>query len=81
MNNPNPNASGRRPDPPRVRPQDLSNAIRGVHFPATKDALAQRARANQAVRPVIEAIDRLPGERFQDIRDVTDAFHDLANRG
>lgn len=82
VSNPNPNASGARPaNQPRIRPQDLTNALTGARFPASKDELVGRAQANGAVPNVVEALRRLPEDEFNNLGQVTDAFHDLARGG
>ncbi len=53
---------------------DLTKALKGMTFPADKEALKKQAEGNDAPKAVISAIDNLPEDEFGSITDVTRAY-------
>jgi len=64
-------------------PTNLTSHLKGAQFPASKNDLVQVARGNSADRTVVEALEKLPGEKYASIAEVMKAFgkeepeHDL----
>lgn len=61
-------------------PAKLARHIRDVGFPATKDDMLAKARSAAAPREVVEAIQRLPGSRFNTLDDVLIAYAEIHER-
>jgi hypothetical protein len=47
-----------------VNPIDVQRHLRGVDYPASRDALVDKARANGASDDVVEALSRLPARDY-----------------
>jgi hypothetical protein len=52
----------------------VQSALKGAHYPATKDDLIRLAQQNNAPSPLIEKIRDLPGSKFGGPQDVMKAF-------
>lgn len=69
-------------DAPRPRPEDeptptteeVTRAMDGLRFPATRDILLAHVRTSPARDAVVRAFEGLRGERFDDARDVRAAL-------
>jgi hypothetical protein len=55
-------------------PIDVTKALKGIDFPASKQDLVQQARQLHAEQKVIEEIQRLDDREFQSMADLTKAF-------
>jgi len=53
---------------------ELEKYLKGVDYPASKDTLLKKARANGAPDEIIQIIQRLHEDRFNSPIDVTKAF-------
>jgi hypothetical protein len=53
---------------------DVTKALKGMTFPADKEALKKHAQGNDAPKAVISAIENLPEDEFESITDVTSAY-------
>ncbi len=49
---------------------DMTSALQGVNFPASKNDLKMQARNNNAPDEIISAIEHLPDEQFGTMADV-----------
>lgn len=58
----------------RISPILMQKSLKGVNYPASKDALAQRAQENQAAPEVLAELEKLPAERFNSPKDVMKAL-------
>ena len=61
-----------------VSPADLQKFLAGVSYPATKDDLISIARRNSAPDEIMDAIGRLPQEKFRGPQEVQRAYGDIA---
>ena len=58
-------------------PVNAAHHLKGVHFPASKDDLLERARNNGAGQDVLEVLESFPeGEEFETLADVMKAYGD-----
>jgi hypothetical protein len=48
----------------KLSPIELQKHLKGSKYPASKDALVQRAQANHAPNNVVEKLRSLPGSHF-----------------
>jgi len=55
-------------------PSNVTHHLKGIHFPADKPALMQRARDNGAPREVMDAIDSMPARDYASVAEVMKAF-------
>lgn len=54
---------------------DISQALKGIDFPANKDALVKQAQNNNASQEVLNVIQNLPANQdFNSMADVEHAF-------
>lgn len=53
---------------------DMTKALKGMKFPADKQALRKHAEGNDAPKGVLGAIENLPEDEFGSITDVTKAY-------
>lgn len=53
-----------------VSTAEVSVALEGIHFPATKQQLVDHAKSRNAPKPVINALERLRSDRFQTMAQV-----------
>jgi hypothetical protein len=75
-----------KPDPVREDPQDVEtdemlSALRADDFPASAEQLARKAQARRAPAPVVEAIRRLPEQRYDDLLDVERTHEEYSQHG
>lgn len=49
-------------------------SLRGVRFPATRDELIARARANGAEEEVLERLGEIPARRYADMEDLLSEY-------
>ena len=68
-------------DQDTVSVTDVLHALKGVHYPATKDELAEYARHQHAETDVVTRILVLPGDRYADETEVTTAFSRSQGQG
>lgn len=66
-------ASGGREIRPES-PMAVQKALKGIHYPATKDQLLRQAQQNGASEVVLGRIRGLTGERFEKPTDVMKAL-------
>jgi hypothetical protein len=80
---PNENQQDGRTDN-RGNPQNeviqMTKYLKGADFPASKEDMIACAEDNDAPDEVIEAIESLPGDSFENITDVTQAEGDGGKR-
>ena len=57
-----------------VSVNDISRALAGAEFPASKEALVLQARVNGASAEIIEAIDKLDRDLFHSVTEVEALF-------
>jgi hypothetical protein len=57
-----------------ANPLQVQQAIWGVDFPASRQELIERARANEAEETVLFALEHLPDRTYALAREVTDAI-------
>jgi len=57
-----------------VSSADVEHAIKGIHFPATKNDLVDQAKDNKADNQVVKAIKDLPKKSFKSPIEVSKAF-------
>ena len=57
-----------------VSAADVEHAIKGIDFPASRDDLVQQANNNNANNDVVQAIEKLPKQRFKSPIEVGQAF-------
>jgi len=56
-------------------PAIVTHHLKGMHFPASKDDLLDRARDNGAGQDVLEVLESFPeGEEFETLADVMKAY-------
>lgn len=68
-------------DQDTVSVTDVERALKGVHYPATKEELADYARRQNADTDVVTRILVLPGVRFESEADVATAFSRSQGQG
>lgn len=61
-----------------VSPANLQDYLAGVSYPASKDDLISIARRNCAPDEVMDAIGRLPQDKFRGPQEVHRAYGDIA---
>jgi len=59
-------------------PANVTQHLKGAHFPAEKRDLIDLARSNGAKGDVLEVLETLPGERYASIADVMKAYGDAS---
>lgn len=57
-----------------ANPIQIQKFLKGVDYPATKDELRERARANEADDEVLGTLDALPDERYDSPADLSKAI-------
>jgi hypothetical protein len=56
-------------------PANVTHHLKGVHFPASKDDLLERARGRGAGQDVLEVLESFPeDEEFESLADVMKAY-------
>lgn len=55
-------------------PSNVTHHLKGIHFPADKQALVQQARRNGAPRDVMEEIEAMPDQDYASIAEVMKAL-------
>lgn len=63
-----------RGDISQVSPVSLTKHLRGVDFPASKQDLLERVRSANVGDEVIQQIERLPDQEYQNMADVMKGF-------
>lgn len=53
---------------------EIEKSLKGINFPASKQDLMQQAKMNNASQDVMQAIEKLPEERFNSPTDVAKAW-------
>jgi len=60
-------------------PSNVAHFLRGIDFPAGRDALRRQAEQNGAEPAVLEMIGDMPDEDFESMADVMSAYGDAAS--
>ena len=58
----------------RVSPISVQKHLKGTNYPASRDDLVRRARANSAPDDILRMIEQLPGVRYESPAEVMRAF-------
>lgn len=58
-------------------PANVQTYLKGIHFPATRDDLVQKARENDAPQEVLSIIEQLPEDEFGGPQDVMKAWKQI----
>ncbi len=58
----------------RVNPIQVQKFLKGVDYPASKQELIDKARAEGADQNVVQTLQAMPGERFNSPNDVAQAI-------
>jgi|GEM_PF-632002 len=53
---------------------EIEKSLKGINFPANKQELLQQAKKNKASQNVVNAIEKLPEEKFNSPTDVAKAW-------
>lgn len=59
-------------------PANVTQHLKGAHFPADKRELIDLAKSNGAEGDVLEVLESLPGSEYASIADVMKAYGDAA---
>ncbi len=57
-----------------IAPTKISEALKDASFPATRDELVSKARANKADEEVVSALEGLPDETFESMSEVQETL-------
>jgi hypothetical protein len=57
-----------------ISPANVQHHLKGVHYPATKEALVEQARKNQAPPEVLEMIEHMPEQEYGGPQDVMKGY-------
>lgn len=55
-------------------PTNISKNLKGIHFPASRKDLVERARKNGANEEVLRAIREMPDQSYSNMADVMKGF-------
>ncbi len=55
-------------------PSNVSHNLRGIDFPADKQALIKHAQRNGAEREVIDTLEQMPDERYENMAEVMKGY-------
>ncbi len=58
----------------RVSPTSVQKALKGMHYPASKQDLVRQAESNGASGEVLDHVRQLPSNQFDSPADVMKAF-------
>ena len=61
-------------------PAIVTNHLKGMNFPASRDDLLAKARDTGAGQDVLEALQSFPDKDFDSMADVINAYRDLADQ-
>jgi len=61
-------------------PAIVTNHLKGMNFPASRDDLLAKARDTGAGQDVLEALESFPDKDFGSMADVINAYRDLADQ-
>jgi hypothetical protein len=61
-------------------PANVTQHLKGAHFPASKDDLLRLAKDNGAEGDVLEVLENLPGEQYASVAEVMKAYGDESDR-
>ena len=61
-------------------PANVTQHLKGAHFPASKNDLVDLAKTNGAEDDVLEVLENLPGEHYSSVAEVMKAYGDESNR-
>lgn len=64
-----------------VNPAQVEKFLKGIKYPATKMDVISCAERNSADKQVIEMLERLPDQKFEQPTDVSKAISSLERRG
>ncbi len=56
---------------------DISKSLSGIDFPANKRTLVEHARGKQANQEVIDILENLPEQEYNNMADVEHAFGEV----
>jgi len=65
----------------RINPIELQKSLKGVEYPASKEALIDQAEENGAEDSIISALEELEEEEFQTPAEVNEAIGKLNKEG
>jgi len=65
----------------RINPIELQKSLKGVEYPASKEALIDQAEENGAEDSIISALEELKDEEFQTPIEVNEAIGKLNKEG
>lgn len=55
-------------------PANLTTHLKGIHFPADKQAIVRQAKSNKAPREVMEEIEAMPEQDYASVAEIMKAF-------
>lgn len=55
-------------------PANISHHLKGIDFPANKQDLIQQAEKNGAKDDILDVIDNMPDNKFENMADVMKAY-------
>jgi len=61
-------------------PANVTNHLKGAHFPASKEDLVDLAKSNGAEEEVLEVLENLPGDEYASVAEVMKAYGDESDR-
>ena len=61
----------------KVNPIQLAKSLKGVSYPADKEAVVKAAQGNEAPENIVELLNRLDEQTFSRPTDVTKAVKEL----
>jgi hypothetical protein len=64
-----------------VNPVQVEKFLKGIKYPATKMDVISCAERNGADKHVIELLERMPDQKFEQSTDVSKAISSLERRG
>jgi hypothetical protein len=53
---------------------DLTSALKGINFPCSKEDLINKAKENSASQEVLESLENLQSDSYENITAVTQSF-------
>lgn len=61
----------------KINPIQIQNLLRGVPYPANKNDIVNYAQDSGAGEEILQVLQAMPGERFNDTNDVSNAISSL----
>lgn len=62
-------------------PANISFHLKGIDFPAHKEDLIEQAKNNDAETEVLDMIEKMPDDEFQNMADVMKAYGEADRKG